>query len=373
MKFRKEISLLFGITLSLLCFSNECISAPTIESVVNSGDSFIISGSSFSSKAKAAPLHFDNFEQGKNGQAVSLGDYWSSYDEGNPIYNSTNQRNIRSSLNAKFKITNADEFYRIIPELKRDNSKLFLSFWLYIDIEGTGWLDTGTNPQLKVMRLTNNGSYSDPPHMLWQSFTDDQVLYEFDQSYISADDSGGNSLGGGLGRGESYNGGMLKPKKGGWLNVQVQYQNAVAPNVTTIKWRESYGDLPYQGVNYNKITPVLKSGGPYLDTIKLGFHAEHADGGYNYWDDIYIDNSWARVEIGDASTYENCSRREMQIPTSWSPDSITIKVNSGSFNDGEYVYLFVLDTEGNASSGHKIMIGESSGLEPPYNPRVVEN
>lgn len=75
-----------------------------------------------------------------------------------------------------------------------------------------------------------------------------------------------------------------------------------------------------------------------------------------YVDDVYVDNTWARVEIGNDPVYENCTHREMQIPTSWSNDSITIQFNHGSFDVGNQVYLFVIDRENNVSDGRAITI-----------------
>ena len=44
---------------------------------------------------------------------------------------------------------------------------------------------------------------------------------------------------------------------------------------------------------------------------------------YAYWDDVYIDTTQARVEIGDAPTYAASRHREIQLPTAWSDSSIT--------------------------------------------------
>ena len=87
---------------------------------------------------------------------------------------------------------------------------------------------------------------------------------------------------------------------------------------------------------------------------------------YCEFDDVYYDFSRARVEIGDASSYEGCTIREIQPPTSWSDTSITITVNQGSFADGENVYLFVVDADGIPSAGNgPITIGSGGGATPP--------
>ena len=78
--------------------------------------------------------------------------------------------------------------------------------------------------------------------------------------------------------------------------------------------------------------------------------------GYNQ-DDGYLSFTKARVEIGNALTYSNCNHTEIQIPTAWSDSSITFTVNQGSFLNGETAYVFVVDADGNASSGKEITIG----------------
>lgn len=74
-------------------------------------------------------------------------------------------------------------------------------------------------------------------------------------------------------------------------------------------------------------------------------------------DDVYVSlgNGKARVEIGNAQTLEACTHREIQIPTSWSQNSITVTVNQGSFANGANAYLFVVGSDGKANEkGYKI-------------------
>jgi hypothetical protein len=76
-----------------------------------------------------------------------------------------------------------------------------------------------------------------------------------------------------------------------------------------------------------------------------------------YFDDIYIDNTWARVEIGNASTYSACTKREIQPAVRWSDSSIDITLNQGSFSTLNGLFLFVVDSNGNASSGVPLKAG----------------
>ncbi len=94
----------------------------------------------------------------------------------------------------------------------------------------------------------------------------------------------------------------------------------------------------------------------------------------SYIDDVYVDNTRARVEIGDNAIFANCTHREIQIPSDWSDNgnpgeaSITITLNRGSFDPCETYYLFIIDANGNINStGYPIRFGTGAG-EPPCPP-----
>jgi hypothetical protein len=74
-----------------------------------------------------------------------------------------------------------------------------------------------------------------------------------------------------------------------------------------------------------------------------------------YWDEIYVDITRARVELGDRPVFEECSHREIQIPSEWSDSLIKIRVNLGPLNSiTEQGWLFVIDKNGNPSDGFPI-------------------
>jgi len=87
-----------------------------------------------------------------------------------------------------------------------------------------------------------------------------------------------------------------------------------------------------------------------------------------YYDDVFVQTAtWARIEIGDNSSWNDCAHREIQIPTAWSDDSITITVNQGSFQDGETAYLFVVDENGTVSEGYPITFCLETSATHPIN------
>jgi hypothetical protein len=74
--------------------------------------------------------------------------------------------------------------------------------------------------------------------------------------------------------------------------------------------------------------------------------------GSQFWaDDVYVDTTWSRVMIGDAPVFSACTVREIQIPTAWTDQSISIIANVKAYPAGKPKYLFVVDQTGTASPG----------------------
>lgn len=80
-----------------------------------------------------------------------------------------------------------------------------------------------------------------------------------------------------------------------------------------------------------------------------------------YMDDIYADDTWARVVVGNASTLAASTVREIQPMTAWGASSITVSLNRGSFGPTESAWLFVIDSSDASSSGFAFTFGDSSG------------
>jgi len=92
----------------------------------------------------------------------------------------------------------------------------------------------------------------------------------------------------------------------------------------------------------------------------------------SWMDDIYIDNTFARVIIGNASTYDASTHREVQIPTAWSSSSISVTVNVGSFSANERAYVYVVAADGSVNNqGYPITIGGGASASPPVNPTAL--
>lgn len=75
--------------------------------------------------------------------------------------------------------------------------------------------------------------------------------------------------------------------------------------------------------------------------------AADVDHMYGWYADVYIDSTWARVELGDhPSDYDLCTHRETQVLTAWADGAITFTANVGGFATGERLYVWVTSASG---------------------------
>lgn len=85
-----------------------------------------------------------------------------------------------------------------------------------------------------------------------------------------------------------------------------------------------------------------------------------------FWiDDLYVDNTQARVELCSGSSWANRGKCNIQIPSAWSTASITVSANTTNFRDGDTAYLFVVDANGTPSDGQKMIINSSTDQTIP--------
>lgn len=62
---------------------------------------------------------------------------------------------------------------------------------------------------------------------------------------------------------------------------------------------------------------------------------------------------------------------ELQVPSSWSSSTIVAEANYGTFNAGDQVYLFVIDSSGNVSPAYSITIGGDGGEPGDQQPVIA--
>lgn len=82
--------------------------------------------------------------------------------------------------------------------------------------------------------------------------------------------------------------------------------------------------------------------------------------------ELYVDNTLARVIIGDASTWAKVRHWEIQPATAWADGEITITLNQGSFVSSASAWLYIVNSDGLYNSqGYPLIIGSSVAPVPP--------
>ena len=101
---------------------------------------------------------------------------------------------------------------------------------------------------------------------------------------------------------------------------------------------------------------------------------------YDYIDQVYVDNTLARVILSSSSTMTSwpdiASERhtEIQVPTSWADGSIQVTLNRGSFADSSTVYVYVVDSTGAVNStGYTVTLGGSAGATYYIDPAAAND
>ena len=92
------------------------------------------------------------------------------------------------------------------------------------------------------------------------------------------------------------------------------------------------------------------------------------------WDDIFIDYSPSRVEISDSPTWTSPMRREIQLPTEWTANSVKFAFNQGELPSGVPLYAYVVSSSGPVNSnGIPLAIGNLPAQVPaaPKPPALI--
>ena len=333
------------ILTSINCFSNPMISSVSDTTLIDN-QSVTISGLSFGTKSTAAPLYYSDFDDETTGQ-VPTG--WIEVNSGVTV-SETLPYSGSKSLQVVF--DNPDgEFSQIKKDLGSEIQDFYFTANIYFDKNDT------CGAQWKSWRISSSsGAYSDSEESTttmiknnnwWRS--DTEVWYN-NAVFITYD--GGNSYGGIDGN----PGDMFLIDQ--WQRVeQFCKGSSAASTADGFLWTRRVG----RAGNLEEITGAITYDSEDLKWryLMLGQEwgqdevAGACDGNVIvYYDNLYIDNTQARIEIGDNADYDSCTVREIQIPSAWSDTSATFTVNQGSFANGSTGYIHVIDDDGGASTGY---------------------
>lgn len=340
----RTLSLLLLI-LSLVIPSNSHAQVSSVQGTVSDGSTLTIVGSGFRT-GDNTPLVWDNFQSGTAGSPLKSSPQigsWTPDSRPVPVYSTTQSHSGSQSCYAAFDANNQwSNFLVNLPLADR----FYQSFWYR-------WSTAGSNGQLKLMQVHGNSGQGDfAPGVMTGSSTTGWWF-----TYITTE-SGANDINTRVnypffpGPGTWHHFEMILQKSSGgntpdgrviiWIDNKEVYRktNAVTREQSTSNWQEiSF----FHGVT------------------NMGTNTDI------FLDDAYLNDSWARVIIGDSPTYANITHSETQVVTQWSDTSIKVTLNKGSFSSFTNTYLYVIDQDGNVNSGGFPLSQTSAAPKPPAN------
>lgn len=345
------------------------------------GQAVTIIGSDFGQKSTAQPLSalHDNIESGNSGDLFSAPGWvndnvgLSTTPNTDSIYTTDKAHSGNKSI--LFDFTNAIWCQnRFDSGTNGGLSPIYFTAWVYFErLDNQGY---SNNVQWKLWRHSSTPGYSTNDEPGTSEIINDWWITPSNSwfgSTIGYYNGSNNHMTTNYGR-------ILTPSPnmvlvGQWQRLEMYATMSSAPNTPD-------GTFKFSRVGQAALTQALSmttndSDDKHWRYIRIGQMYNDNDGDTGdkakiYYDDIYVDNTQARVEIGNNPNWSNCTHREIQIPSAWSSTSITATIKQGSFTDGQQAWLFVVDSNGVVSSGKEIIFEKSLSANVPMAPANLE-
>ena len=357
-----------SVTVGTVVTTNPSISSVT--GTVSNGQTVTISGSNFGSKSQANPLIWDNFEDGINNATIRntnpvIGPAWNVWTNGtDPVYTSTNNR-VNSARSALFDFSGSTGYTKFLQYYTTADSAYFTFWWRY-NKTSNQW-----SANIKPWDEFGTGTSGICPS-IYSGFG--SPLAGDGYLRASVTDCGG-------GTGQQLNSDMfswlsydspIDEIQGQWVRMEMYVKQSSAPNVADGIYKMWVHKPDGEGITLdissnNVITRNTMD--EWYQWWLLGAYHTMDDRsplatGQVFGDDVYFDTTQARVELGNAATWSANTRREIQIPSTWSNGSLSFTANAGVFTAGQTAYLYVVDANGNVNTnGYPVTISGTTTVD----------
>lgn len=347
----------------LLSVGSYAYAAPVVSSVagmLTHGSTLTINGSGFGTKSTAAPLIWENFEWGNDGDEIHGINEWTQANYGGTI-------NTQIDTTRSYGVGSRSSYYLVDPlegtQAPEDEEFGFIrksfveSDQVYVSyiarIEYTPGTSEGMWKIARVVNWSAAPSYNKPPYIGVTWFST-----EFDAHYD-------------LGYGFTNYANPTGFRSGVWYRVEmwVKLSSPAGMSNGELGFWLNYAQKNPQNVTLTRSTVIA---GEKIDTfISPHMYVNSVGGKYEMWmDDLYIDNTKTRVEICNSNKWSTRTHCEIQIPIAWAPESITASINQGSFPNLVGEYLYILDANGNVSNSGIGLALCPDCPNPPVSPQV---
>ena len=341
------MSVFFYLT---LIFPSCINAAPAISNTsgdLSQNSSMSVMGSGFGQHALNIESLQSNIESGTIGAEFSkTGWYhseWSAYAD--PIYANDSAHSGGKSIKCSMTSTNMQYncafAYRVADV--QAGGRLYATWWVKYDGETAG--------QWKMLRVSSESTIVDGVHnanmyhhfdtqrqiVVNHGYTEQRSLWPGKDHFPKGDNT--------------------------WHRVEMDYKasDTATPNgVMTVRTTTDSGSIGYRTWTDVNTHPLAENAWKYL--IWQNYIGNGITRATVWLDDLYIQTGTpSRVELCSGSTWENRGKCEIQLPTSWQENQISVQVNTGNFQSGSEVYLYIVDHGGTANnSGYKMAIDSNS-------------
>ena len=341
---------LFIASILAIALAGDAWAAPAISSIsgtVSAGQTLTLSGTDFETKTTAAPIRFDTFEGGTNN--TTLSSPWQNYSGGSGTQYKTG-RAWGGSVSAGRNIT--EESFNASYITFTGRNEVFYSYWLYVDN-----LANGESINLKLGRISSSAASNNPYNGVGtQSLTTYTDMYPaYPDPYLAYwPDEGGEA---GVNAWDH-----MDVPKGAWVRIDCHAKVSI-PAGTSNGAAECLAMYPGQwqdGISDTTLN-TRPSGSWQYTSVLLGT-MDGTTGGQNYdvyIDDVYVDDTLARVEICSTNTWSTRTKCNVQPASSWSDTSVAVTINPSQFSGT--AYLFAVNASGEVSPPTTITIGATYG------------
>jgi hypothetical protein len=346
------------LALLLLVGASAAWAAPGIQSVsgtVQQEGTLAILGSGFGTKTTAAPYRWDDFDHGVLGTRLAdeASGGWTTVTIKPGSWPTYSIARIRSpgSQSAYQNFTNGNYNSSISLLTLPADKPLYVSGWFYMETTGA----PSRNAKLLQMRVVDDGVTPG-----WECRIDQYPAINSGHQYVA--DCGGQQLVPAI-NDWSINGDL---HTGAWHRLESWLDQGTVNGSDGI-WRVLLDGQPYTQVTGS----FMQEADCPFKLLKIGHYFDTdtylpMPSAQRYWDELYVDETQSRVEIGNAATWSACTHREIQVPSAWSASSINCTVNQGSFTAGQQAWIYVVDSVGVANTtGYPITFGGTSTDSPP--------
>ena len=384
---RKQIKKTFFLLSIFLILPNFVFAAPSVSTIagaIKDGSAVTIYGSGFGSKQIVAPRYFGPKSTDANGSVLPT-----------PLYHRNPQSPVLSRISSELQRTVGskallfdfnveginnnphqssyplkEQFIQTMFDFGTGVDNVYFSAWIYLDkINSTAdsfdhkLIVLSSNPNgywdLSTPGATSMGTsawWRNSPEGFFNVFVTGYYVPTTGGRFISAE-STNPSL-----PSDAY---LFNQ----WQRVELIWKRSSSGGVNDGRFiirrigrLTSLADLPITSHDQGGLPWRYLDFGMSLDNIYTGIGRLK-----QYYNDIYLDNTQARIEICNSSTWSNRNNCEIQIPFTWSDASITFIVNQATFNNGATAYLYVVDSTGAVNAnGYPITFG--SGTPPDTTP-----